>query len=177
MRLGGKDNLGNPWSMTFLYPTVIQQILDLLHDDLGLVISVRLVYALHRFGVTGINTKFKTKDGPTNANFAETIPIHDDNVCNGGSICRGNRIMEREAFIKLFLVNRRIKGDDIIASRYFGSVFFRTEETSAAMTLIIKVAVVNVVSKLRRLPSANDARTPNLWGCLNSKTWLRKSDC
>ena len=78
--------------------------------------------------------------------------------------------MERKTCVQLLLVTGVIKNDDIITSFDSGSVLLGTEQTFATVAFIIEVAVVNIVSKLRRLPATSDARAPNLRRKVDGKT-------
>jgi hypothetical protein len=137
------------------------------------VITIRLIRTLHRFGITSVNAELKPKDGTTDAEFAKAIPIRNDYIGDEGSVCRGNRVMEREALIEFVLVDRGIELNNIAPSWNVRGILIWAEKAFTAITFIIEVAVVDIVRKVGRLPSADDTRAPDFRRKIDGKARCR----
>ena len=94
MGLGGKDNKGTPRAFALVNPIIVEQRVDLFHDDNGLVPSIVGLRAADRVGGASVNAEFKSQDGVVSAVFIETIPMLLNDSTNLGVNARVNVVAD-----------------------------------------------------------------------------------
>jgi hypothetical protein len=85
MRFGGKDDGRTPRAITFSDPTVAEEDIDMLHDNLAFVGTVVGFLAACRRRPTSVDGKFEMEDGKLDTSRIEAVPMRLDDTDNGGA--------------------------------------------------------------------------------------------
>jgi hypothetical protein len=68
-----------------VYPSIVEEHLDVRHNDLAFMRAIMGFFAADGRGTTGINDKFEVEDRVFDTSRVETVPMGLDDVDNGGT--------------------------------------------------------------------------------------------
>jgi hypothetical protein len=87
MGLRSEDDEGAPRAVTLADPTVGEERVLLLKDDLGFVGPITRLATADRLGTTSVNSEFETEDSLADASLVKDIPIFLDHRFDVATSC------------------------------------------------------------------------------------------
>ena len=146
MRLRSEDNRGSPWSVARADPTIMEEDVDVGHDDFAFVGPVVWFSATDGWRTAGVDAKLKTKDWFSDAFRVETIPVFLDDGGYLGPYRRTDVVADHKVFLELATVDNWVPSTDISAiidkiEGFFGNcfaVFFEEEHAFVDVVAIVQ---------------------------------------